>query len=494
MIVGYAKGCVPRKISRLTSVGSIDISTRGELPLKGNYISHFERNRHERLCIRWAHFGAQCGSKHESTSKSARNASPHCRPLGESQTDTFRNPMTRHILLTTRRSFVTKSDVCASVDLASQNLLEIERTSQTSGNVSYGNTENPSRRWSFADLEPETDGLDMRIGQSLRALANSLDNKECSPVLTFAGPLEVDDTADEIKDAGDTNALTTKDTSTRRQSNDNLPSTTHTLSVVRSYTTEHAEQVISCHIMPKLPHVIGFDIEWVPSGNPNPTPSLLQISVQDTVFLFHIAYFKSIPPALKKLLWNPLILKAGHGISADAFKLYHSYGLRTCGMVEICNIGKNLSVPKSFGLAKVALATSNLVLKKSKRVTMSNWGIAALTPKQVHYAAQDAWIGAVVLDRLYRVHRKTNHQSLYEFVVLTKGLSGPTNSNTIPLGMNHFLGHDKSAMKFEPMAFLSPATPSNLELSIDVSPLSEIKQPLKKPQYLAKKTKTKIKL
>ncbi|KNC78972.1 hypothetical protein SARC_08618 [Sphaeroforma arctica JP610] len=278
---------------------------------------------------------------------------------------------------------------------------------------------------------------------------------------------------------------TTNNTSGSRSSPNSAPKpTAGTTGTVSEATARVALQNRNrdASAFPSTTHTVSV---WYPHGDE--TPTLLQVSLQDTAYLFHLAHFKSIPQALNELCLTPNILKAGHGVAADALKLYKSYGIQTCGLVEICNINQHVNVKNAYGLANAAFASTNLVLLKSKKVTMSNWEKADLSERQVYYAAQDAWIGARILDHQYRVFGEPLGLSLYQFVVKYKGLSGPSYRDVAPLGMNHFKGIDLTKCAFHPMVFKIPRTPHALQLKIVTSDHSDTATPpLGRPSYSAR--------
>jgi ribonuclease D len=56
------------------------------------------------------------------------------------------------------------------------------------------------------------------------------------------------------------------------------------------------------------------------------------------------------------------------------------------------------------GLKELAQKVLGVNLLKSKKISMSNWGLRNLSLEQIHYAARDAWVSAAVIDQL----RKSN--------------------------------------------------------------------------------------
>jgi len=142
----------------------------------------------------------------------------------------------------------------------------------------------------------------------------------------------------------------------------------------------------------KLKHesVLGFDTETRPTfkkGDYYP-PSLIQLGTPDCVYLFRICVTKSLAPLLP-ILESESILKTGVAIKDDVKELRVMEDFQAGGFVEIADITLKLGYENS-GLR--ALAGLLMRGRISKAAQVSNWARPELDPKQVRYAATDAWI------------------------------------------------------------------------------------------------------
>lgn len=148
--------------------------------------------------------------------------------------------------------------------------------------------------------------------------------------------------------------------------------------------------------------VIGFDTETKPSfvKGVKYNISLLQLASKDEVWLFRLNHLKTLPSEIKSLLESESILKIAQDPGHDLRELFHQQGIRSAGFVDIHKIARMPLRCNPRSLA--ALAAIFLKFRISKSAQRSNWENPVLTPKQIHYAATDAWVSLQV----YRYWKK----------------------------------------------------------------------------------------
>jgi ribonuclease D len=155
--------------------------------------------------------------------------------------------------------------------------------------------------------------------------------------------------------------------------------------------------------------VLGFDTETRPTfqkGDWNPT-ALIQLATADCVYLFRICRLRnhSFTPLIP-IFESETILKCGVDIANDVRELLKVQTFRPRGFMEITDMTKRLNY-KLGGLQGLTA----LILKRrlSKKAKMTNWDKHILEPKEINYAALDAWIGR----ELYlKVRQEEMEQSL----------------------------------------------------------------------------------
>jgi ribonuclease D len=144
--------------------------------------------------------------------------------------------------------------------------------------------------------------------------------------------------------------------------------------------------------------VLGFDTETRPAfekGRVYP-PALVQLAGRQGVFVFQLGHLK-FPPALRRLLADPDIIKAGVAPEYDVAQLKELGHFRDAGFVDLSEVARRAGI-KNHGLR--GLAAVLLGFRISKQAQRSNWARETLTPAQVIYAAMDAWVSRELYLRL----------------------------------------------------------------------------------------------
>lgn len=144
--------------------------------------------------------------------------------------------------------------------------------------------------------------------------------------------------------------------------------------------------------------ILGFDTETRPTfrkGKLN-APALIQIATADTVFLTQLGWLP-FGPHQAELLADPDIVKVGVGIGDDMRALARIHPFEPAGAVDLGQVAKEHQIP-SQGLRP--LAASLFGWRISKGSQCSNWSLRQLSPRQIAYAATDAWIGRMIYMRL----------------------------------------------------------------------------------------------
>lgn len=144
--------------------------------------------------------------------------------------------------------------------------------------------------------------------------------------------------------------------------------------------------------------VIGFDTETRPSfrkGKRN-SPALIQLASSTTVYLVQLGWLP-FGQHCAELLENPDIIKVGVGIADDMKALASIYPFQPQGVVDLGELASHNNF-ESHGLR--TLAASLFGWRISKGSQCSNWSVRQLSPRQVAYAATDAWIGRKIYLRL----------------------------------------------------------------------------------------------
>ena len=135
--------------------------------------------------------------------------------------------------------------------------------------------------------------------------------------------------------------------------------------------------------------IVGIDTETRPSFAKGKTydVSLLQISTEDTCFLFRLNYI-GMPKALVDLLQDGRQLKVGLSLRDDIQNLNRKHKFEPRGFLDLQHYVKEMGI-EAQSLQKIYALLFGKKISKSQRLT--NWEADVLTDRQKGYAATDAW-------------------------------------------------------------------------------------------------------
>ncbi|MDR3267709.1 MAG: 3'-5' exonuclease domain-containing protein 2 [Tannerella sp.] len=135
---------------------------------------------------------------------------------------------------------------------------------------------------------------------------------------------------------------------------------------------------------------VGFDTETRPnfSKHQHHIVSLMQISLNDTCYLFRLNRLGGIPKPLEHFLTDGNVTKIGLSLIDD----FHS--IRKLTSIDPVNFIDLQKLVPTFGIQDASLQKIYAILfgkKISKRAQLSNWEADVLTEPMQRYAALDAW-------------------------------------------------------------------------------------------------------
>lgn len=152
---------------------------------------------------------------------------------------------------------------------------------------------------------------------------------------------------------------------------------------------------------------IGFDCEWVTVNSERRKIALIQLcSSQGLCGLIRVCKFPKIPLELRKLLEDSDVIKAGVTPSSDAKYLLQDYAIKMNGTFDLRFLAL-LAKHKAEGLGKLSKSILDIELDKDWHIRCSDWEIQDLSPKQIDYAAKDAFVAVEIFLKLYNLIRPT---------------------------------------------------------------------------------------
>jgi ribonuclease D len=149
---------------------------------------------------------------------------------------------------------------------------------------------------------------------------------------------------------------------------------------------------------------VGFDTESKPSfvaGQSTGGPHLIQLALADVVYLISTRH-TALMAQVKQLLESTQIIKVGFGLSSDRSPLLRNHGIALNGIIDLAQPLQSLGYKNELGAQAAVAVVLKQNLRKSKRMTMSNWQKTTLEPAQMQYAADDALASLRVFEALGR--------------------------------------------------------------------------------------------
>lgn len=144
--------------------------------------------------------------------------------------------------------------------------------------------------------------------------------------------------------------------------------------------------------------ILGFDTETRPTfrkGKLN-EPALIQLATASHVYLIQLGCLP-FGKEIAEIMASPDIIKVGVGIAADMGALAKIHPFQPDGLIDLGEMASSHKLP-NHGLR--TLAASLFGWRISKGCQCSNWSASNLSPRQIAYAATDAWIGRMIYLRL----------------------------------------------------------------------------------------------
>ena len=136
--------------------------------------------------------------------------------------------------------------------------------------------------------------------------------------------------------------------------------------------------------------VVGLDTETRPTFRKGRShaPSLVQIATSRAVHLFQLARL-DCSQALAEVFEDARLVKAGVALARDLSELHKLFPFKATNVIDLGDVAKRRGMQQT-GVRN--LAGLFLCGRVTKGARTSNWAAPKLSPKQLTYAATDAWV------------------------------------------------------------------------------------------------------
>ena len=148
--------------------------------------------------------------------------------------------------------------------------------------------------------------------------------------------------------------------------------------------------------------VAGFDTEAKPTfraGQKCTGPHVVQFSLTHKSFIFQL-HHPECEKAVTDLIESHEVLKVGFGLKNDHKQIRDRLGIPLNHVLDLDQVFRDLGYSGQIGIRGAIGVLQKQQFKKSKSTTTSNWALPKLSPKQLLYAANDAYGALKVMEAL----------------------------------------------------------------------------------------------
>ena len=176
------------------------------------------------------------------------------------------------------------------------------------------------------------------------------------------------------------------------------------LPLERIYVPVSADDFAAATAEIKAAGVAGFDTESKPvfdRGVVSDGPHVVQFALENCAYLFQL-HRAECRPFLAELLKSEAVLKVGFDLKSDRGQIHAKLGVALGAVLDLNLVFRADGHRNTTGVRAAVALVFNQKFHKSKAVTTSNWSVQLLSPKQLLYAANDAYAALKVLRELNR--------------------------------------------------------------------------------------------
>jgi len=148
--------------------------------------------------------------------------------------------------------------------------------------------------------------------------------------------------------------------------------------------------------------ICGFDTEAKPTfnkGQKSDGPHVVQLALTDKCYIFQL-HHGECEKACAEIIKSKQVLKVGFGLKNDHQQIHHRLGITLKHTLDLDLAFRKIGYIGNVGVRGAVGILLNQCFKKSKSTTLSNWATKELSPKQLLYAANDAYAALKVMEAL----------------------------------------------------------------------------------------------
>ncbi|MEO1858055.1 MAG: 3'-5' exonuclease [Rubritalea sp.] len=148
--------------------------------------------------------------------------------------------------------------------------------------------------------------------------------------------------------------------------------------------------------------IAGFDTEAKPTfrvGQKSHGPHVVQFALTDKAFIFQL-YRSECEKACAEIIASEKVLKVGFGLKNDHTQIRRRFGLALKHVLDLDQVFHKRGYQGQIGVRGAMGVVLKQCFKKSKSTTTSNWALRVLSPRQLLYAANDAYAALKIQEAL----------------------------------------------------------------------------------------------
>ena len=147
---------------------------------------------------------------------------------------------------------------------------------------------------------------------------------------------------------------------------------------------------------------VGFDTESRPTfvkGEQSSGPDVVQFATAQRAYVFQLRH-AAVQDCARAVLTAPGVLKVGFDLRQDQSQLLSRLGVHAAPVLDLTRVFRDQGYPPTIGISSAVAIVFGQRFVKSKRVTTTNWSLERLEPRQLLYAANDAYAALRVMQAL----------------------------------------------------------------------------------------------
>lgn len=143
---------------------------------------------------------------------------------------------------------------------------------------------------------------------------------------------------------------------------------------------------------------IGFDTESRPTfvkGETSSGPDVVQFATHDQAYVLQLRH-PACEDLARALLTSEQVVKVGFDLRQDLAQLRQRLGIDAGPLLDLTRVFHRQGYPRTLGIKSAVAIVFGQRFVKSKKLTTTNWANERLEPRQVVYAANDAYVALQV--------------------------------------------------------------------------------------------------